>query len=112
MSAYPQDTTSTEIKRMFHQKLYSRPYHKAFTTEEIGVENLRNGLYAFYTGAEAYKIMSDTYDESEKCRLKEISINPSNVLAFPVKKGSPYREHITQKYVIFGATVSDSQEQR
>jgi hypothetical protein len=54
-------------------------------------------LYAFYVGSEAYKVMSDTYEEHEKCRLKEISINPSNVLAFPVKKGSPYREHITQK---------------
>lgn len=82
---------------MFHQKLYTRPHHQAFTTEETGVENLRKGLYAFYVGSEAYKVMSDTYEEHEKCRLKEISINPSNVLAFPVKKGSPYREHITQK---------------
>lgn len=82
---------------MFYQKLYTRPYHEAFTTEEIGVKNLRKGLYAFYAGSEAYKIMSDTYEEYEKCRLKEISINPSNVLAFPVKKGSSYREHITQK---------------
>jgi hypothetical protein len=96
---------------MFHQKLYTRPYHKAFTTEEIGVESLRKGLYAFYAGSEAYKIMSDTYYESDKCRLKEISINPSNVLAFPVKKGSPYREHITQKYVVCAGIVGDSREQ-
>jgi hypothetical protein len=82
---------------MFYSKLYTRPYKQAFTTEEIGVENLRKGLHAFYAASEAYKIMSDTYEESEKCRLKEILINPSNVLAFPVKKGSPYREHITQK---------------
>jgi hypothetical protein len=54
-------------------------------------------LYAFYGDAGAYKIMSDKYEEDEKCRLKEISINPSNALAFPVKKGSPFKEHITQK---------------
>jgi hypothetical protein len=43
--------------------------------------------------------MSDRYEEDEKCRLKELTINPSNALAFPVKKGSPLKEHITQKYV-------------
>jgi len=99
MSVCPQDTTNPEIKRLFYQKLYTRPRKKAFTTLEIGVEALREGLYAFYTGSEAYKVMSDTYEESEKCRLKEISLNPTNVLGIPVKKGSPYKEHITQKYV-------------
>jgi hypothetical protein len=82
---------------MFYQKLYTRPHHQAFTTDEIGVKKLREGLYAFYAGTEAYKLISDTYEEYDKCRLKEISINPSNVLAFPVKKDSSYREHITQK---------------
>lgn len=94
---------------MFHQQLYTRPYQKAFTAVNIGVENLRKGLYAFYAGSEAYKIMSDTYEESEKCRLKEISINPTNVLGIPVKKGSPYTEHIKQKYVLLATheNISD-----
>jgi hypothetical protein len=100
LSVCLQDTTDPEVKRLFNQKLYTRPPNKAFTTLEIGVENLRKGLNAFYTGLEAYQIMSDTYDESDKCRLKEISMNPTNILGIPVKKGSPYREHITQKYVL------------
>jgi hypothetical protein len=97
LSVCLQDTTDPDIKRLFYRKLYTRPRQKAFTTLEIGVESLRKGLNAFYTGSEAYKIMSDTYEESDKCRLKEISINPTNVLGIPVKKGSPYREHIAQK---------------
>lgn len=92
-----QDTKDPEIKKLFHNKLYQQPYHQAFTSQEKGVEKLRKGLYAFYGDAGAYRIISDTYEEHEKCRLKEITINPSNALAFPVKKGSQYREHITQK---------------
>lgn len=108
MSVYLQDTTDPEIKRLFYRKFYTRPRHKAFTTLETGVESLREGLNAFYTGSEAYKIMSDTFEESEKCRLKEIPINPTNVLGIPVKKGSPYREHITQKYVLLATHENSS----
>ena len=91
------DTTDPEIKRLFRDKLYRQPYQKAFVSQEEGVERMRHGLYAFYGDVDAYKIMSDTYEEDEKCRLKELVINPSNTVAFPVKKGSPYREHISQK---------------
>jgi hypothetical protein len=108
MSVCLQDTTDPEIKRLFYQKLYTRPRQKAFTTLETGVESLRKGLNAFYTGSEAYQVMSDTYEESEKCRLKEISINPTDVLGNPVKKGSPYKEHITQKYVLLATHENSS----
>ena len=108
MSVYLQDTTDPEIRRMFHNKLYTRPHHKAFTTLKLGVETLRQGLYAFYSGSEAYDAMRDTYEESEKCRLKEILINPSNVLGFPVKKGSPYKEHISQKYLLLATHENSS----
>ena len=108
MSVCLQDTTNPEIRRLFYEKLYTRPRQKAFTTLEVGVETLREGLNAFYTGLEAYKVMSDTYEESEKCRLKEISMNPTNVLGIPVKKGSPYREHITQKYVLLATHENSS----
>jgi hypothetical protein len=93
---------------VFYQKLYTRPHQKAFTTLEIGVESLRKGLNAFYSGVEAYKVMSDTYEESDKCRLKEISMNPTDVLGIPVKKGSPYKEHITQKYVLLATHENSS----
>ena len=108
VSVYLQDTTNPEVKRLYHQKLYTRPSHKAFTPLEIGIDNLRKGLYAFYTGLEGYKVMSDTYEESDKCRLKEITINPTDILGIPVKKASPYREHITQKYVLLATHENSS----
>ena len=92
-----QDTTDPEIKRLFRDKLFRKPFREAFVSQEEGVERMRSGLYAFYGDVGTYKVISDRYEEDEKCQLKEVTINPSNTLAFPVKKGSPYREHITQK---------------
>ncbi|KAJ4439296.1 hypothetical protein ANN_07418 [Periplaneta americana] len=94
---YVNDSTDPEIKRLYYKKLYTRPHHEAFTSEQVGIEKIRRGLYAFYIAQEGYKYMSDTYEEYEKCKLKEIQINPSNILGFPVKKGIMYREHITLK---------------
>ena len=92
-----QDTTDPVIKKLFHDKLYRQPFRKAFVSQEEGVERMRHGLYAFFGDAGTYTLIIDRYEEHEKCRLKEVTINPSNALAFPVKKGSPYREHVTQK---------------
>jgi hypothetical protein len=58
---------------------------------------MRKGLYAFHGDAEAYKVMSETYEEYEKCRLKDIKMISTPHLAFPVKKGTPYKEHIRQR---------------
>ncbi|KAJ9593929.1 hypothetical protein L9F63_014643 [Diploptera punctata] len=91
------DSTDPIMQRLFYKKLFTRPFHEAFTSDEIGVENLRTGLNAFYAGPEAYKVMSNTYEEYEKCRLKEIILNPSNLLSIPIKKGSSYKNHVTQK---------------
>jgi hypothetical protein len=85
------------IQRLFKQKLYVQPYKEAFTTQEVGVEKIRTGLNAFHGDAGAYKVMSDTFHEFDKCRLKEIKMYSTDKLAFPVRKGSPYKEHITQR---------------
>ncbi|KAJ4439298.1 hypothetical protein ANN_07420 [Periplaneta americana] len=94
---YVNDSTDPEIKRLFYQKLYTRPPHEAFTSERTGIESIRKGLYAFHTAREGYRYMSETYEEYEKCKLKEIQIIPSSILGFPVKKNSMYKEHITLK---------------
>ncbi|KAJ9593931.1 hypothetical protein L9F63_014645 [Diploptera punctata] len=91
------DTRDPLIKKLFYERLYSVPYHKAFVTQEEGVENMRKGLYAFYGESDAYWIMSDTYEEEEKCMLKEIQINAYDMLAYPVKKGSQFRDFIKRK---------------
>jgi hypothetical protein len=88
---------SPVIQRLFREKLYAQPYEQAFTTQEVGIAKIRTGLNAFHGDASAYKVMSDTFEEFDKCRLKEIKMYSTDKLAFPVRKGSPYREHITQR---------------
>jgi hypothetical protein len=55
------------------------------------------GLYAFHGDADAFRIISETYDEYEKCRLKDIKMFSTIQLALAVKKGSPFKEHIRQR---------------
>jgi hypothetical protein len=63
----------------------------------VGVARVRRGLHAFHGDADAFKIISETYDEDEKCRLKDIRMFSTVQLALTVRKGSPYREHIRQR---------------
>jgi hypothetical protein len=60
---------------------------------------MRRGLYAFHGDADAFRIISETYDEHEKCRLKDIRMFSTVQLALTVRKGSPYKEHIRQRQV-------------
>jgi hypothetical protein len=92
-----QDTTDPVIKKLFHDKLFRRPFHESFVSQEEGMERIRHGLHAFYGDAASYKVVSDSYEEDEKCRMKELHISAGISLGIPVKKGTPYREHLTQK---------------
>lgn len=92
-----QETTDPEVTRVFKEKLYTQPFKEAFTTEEVGMEKIRRGLFAFHGLSEAYKIISDTYEDHEKCRLKEIKMFTSLHVSITAKKDSPYTPHIKQR---------------
>jgi hypothetical protein len=62
---------------------------------------MREGLYAFHGDSDAYRIISETYDEYEKCRLKSIKMFSTIQLALVVRKGSPFKEHIRQRQVYY-----------
>jgi len=94
---YLQETTDPEVTRLFKEKLYTQPFKEAFTTEDVGMETIRRGLYAYYGLAEAYKIISDTYEDHEKCRFKEIKMFTSSHMSLTAKKGSPYTPHIKER---------------
>ena len=99
MTVFPvvQETTDPQVKELYFKHLFTQPYHKAFTTAEVGVAKMRRGLHAFHCDAEAFKIISETYDEDEKCRLKYIRLFSTIQVALTVRKGSPYKEHIRQR---------------
>ena len=92
-----QDTNDPEVKRLYFEKLYTQPAAQAFTSNEVGVANIQKGLHAFQSDADVYKVMSDTLEEHEKCRYKEIVVFVTNCLAYPVRKGSQYKELIARK---------------
>jgi len=92
-----QETNDPLIKDLYFKRLFTQPYHKAFTTSEVGVDTMRRGLHAFHGDADAFRIISETYEEHEKCRLKYIRMFSTVQLALAVRKGSPYKEHIRQR---------------
>ena len=92
-----QETTDPEIKELYFKHLFTQPYHKAFTTSDVGVDRMRRGLHAFHGDEDSFRVISDTYEEHEKCRLKYIRMILSVQTALTVRKGSPYKKHIRQR---------------
>ena len=92
-----QETTDPEVTRVYKEKLYTQPFKEAFTTENVGMEKIRRGLYAYYGLAQAYKIISDTFEDDEKCRFKEIKMFTSSRISLTAKKGSPFTPHIKER---------------
>ncbi|PSN55586.1 Ionotropic receptor [Blattella germanica] len=88
------EVTDPTVEKVFKEKLYTQPYHEAFMSEEEGMEKIRKGLYAFHALFAAHKIISDTFEEHEKCRVKQIPMFLANHIGFPIRKGSPYAEHM------------------
>ena len=92
-----QETSDPEIQELYFKHLFTQPYHKAFTTTEVGVASMRRGMQAFHCDEEAFPFISGTYDEDEKCRLKYIRMFSTVQLALAVRKGSHYKEHIRER---------------
>jgi len=92
-----QETTDPEIKELYYKHLFTQPYHKVFTTSDVGVERMRRGLHAFHGDEDAFRVISDTYEEHEKCRLKYIRMMLTLRGALGIRKDSPYKEHIRQR---------------
>ncbi|XP_054279258.1 ionotropic receptor 75a-like [Macrosteles quadrilineatus] len=70
----------------------------AYYTPAQGIRCMQEGNFAFYVDpASAYRLIEEMLSESEICDLVEIALNPKEVLALPLQKGSPYR-----KLLIYG----------
>ena len=85
------------MKELYFKHLFTQPYHKAFTSPEVGVARMRRGLHAYHCDAQAFHFISETYEEHEKCRLKYLRTLSTVHMSLPVRKGSPYKEHIRQR---------------
>ena len=63
------------------------------------MQQIKVRMHAFQVDTtSAYKIMSETYEEYEKCGLKEIDLFPAPMFTIAVTKGSPLRDYFSQRY--------------
>ncbi|KAJ4439290.1 hypothetical protein ANN_07411 [Periplaneta americana] len=90
---YINETTDPVVKRLYYTKILAQPLSQAYTSTEVGVKKIRQGMHAFHGDADAYKLISDTFEEHEKCKLKTIDMYPTPICALTVQKGSPLKEH-------------------
>ncbi|KAJ8955120.1 hypothetical protein NQ318_009013 [Aromia moschata] len=82
-------------RALYLQKVAPRGKKDNFMPIEEGVRKMRKGLFAFHmeTGS-GYKIVSETFQEGEKCGLKEIQFLQVIDPWFVVRKNSTYKELI------------------
>lgn len=67
-----------------------------------GVRRMRAGFFGFHVELGAgYKLVSDTFLESEKCGLHEIEYLELVEPYFSIKKNSSYKEIFKMGYVYF-----------
>lgn len=70
---FEQHATEPVRKKIYEQKVRNKDGSENFMNLEIGIENVRKGLFAFHTeSGVGYKIIGETFYEDEKCGLKEI----------------------------------------
>nr|XP_018912246.1 PREDICTED: glutamate receptor ionotropic, kainate 5-like [Bemisia tabaci] len=94
---YLQESNETFIKALYDIKIKPQG-EDAYRAPAEGIAKVRTELYAFQLITHfAYRRISDTYTEGEKCALHELHILPFPILAIPVKKYSPYKEIVGEK---------------
>ncbi|PSN33995.1 Ionotropic receptor 75h [Blattella germanica] len=92
---YMQETTDAELKEFYFKKIAPMG-EKVYCDPVIGMANIKKRLHAFQVDTTAaYKIMSETYEEYEKCGLQEIDLFPSPVFTIAVTRGSPLRDYFS-----------------
>ncbi|XP_053663875.1 ionotropic receptor 75a-like [Anopheles marshallii] len=87
--------TEPTRKALYEQKI-RRPYGPdAFIALEQGVDRIRHGLYAFHVEqGVGYKVISETYQEDEKCGLQEIQYLQVIDPYYAIQKNSSYKEMV------------------
>uniref|UniRef100_A0A1B0FV11 Ionotropic glutamate receptor C-terminal domain-containing protein n=1 Tax=Lutzomyia longipalpis TaxID=7200 RepID=A0A1B0FV11_LUTLO len=86
-----EESTDPAVIELFLKKI--KPFGaKGYEDAEVGVKNILTGRFAYQIEAHtAYKIISNTYTESEKCGLKEIESVKIPRHSIPIVRNSSYR---------------------
>lgn len=67
---------------------------------EEGIKRVQKGFFAFHVElSRGYKVVSDLFQEHEKCALKEVAFVNLIEPWMPVRKNSPYKKIFKIGYV-------------
>ncbi|XP_062542163.1 uncharacterized protein LOC134210156 [Armigeres subalbatus] len=90
-------STSTEPVRraLYEKKLLLKNGSMNIYSVNDGIAKIREGLFAYhvYTST-AYQRVSETYDEVEKCYLRELVFFTNSIGYLPMKMNYTFREHM------------------
>ncbi|XP_055538461.1 ionotropic receptor 75a-like [Wyeomyia smithii] len=90
-------THATEPTRqaIYERKIRQPDGSESFIQLEQGINKIRHGLYAFHVEqGVGYKVISETYQEDEKCGLQEIQYLQVVDPYYAIQKNSSYKEHV------------------
>lgn len=95
---YYNETTDPAKIMLWNKKIEPNGMKAFESSVPIGVEKLKSGTYAFQVESHAaYQVISDTFNEHEKCKLKELPAFKLPRCTVPLRKNSRYREMIGQR---------------
>nr|ANQ46495.1 ionotropic receptor 3 [Phyllotreta striolata] len=80
-------------KAIYQQKIAPKGQKPNFMTIEDGMSRVQKGFFAFHVEvSNGYKVVADTFQENEKCSLKEIAFINLVEPWVSIKRASPYKE--------------------
>ncbi|KAL9905878.1 ionotropic receptor 75d [Glossina fuscipes fuscipes] len=89
---YFNESTDPVTNLLYHKKIASKG-ENIYIRPMVGMEKVRTGLFAYQVELQAgYQIISDTFNEPEKCGLKELEAFQLPIIAIPTRKNFPYKE--------------------
>ncbi|EDS32646.1 ionotropic glutamate receptor [Culex quinquefasciatus] len=89
-------STSTEPvrKALYEQKLRRKDGSLKVYSLEEGVSKIQKGLFAFHAiNTAVVHVISETFDETEKCFIRELKFIDSSDINLAVQKNFTFREH-------------------
>lgn len=94
-----QESMDPHTRTLYRKKIKPKG-NDVYLRPSIGMEKMRTGLFAYQVELQAgYRIISDTFNEPEKCGLKHIEPFQLPMLAIPVRKNFPYKELFRRQLV-------------
>ncbi|XP_058463500.1 ionotropic receptor 75a-like [Malaya genurostris] len=92
---YFSHATESTRQAIYERKIRQPSGSENFVTLEQGIDQIRRGLYAFHVEqGVGYKVISETYQEDEKCGLQEIQYLQVIDPYYAIQKDSAYKEHV------------------